>query len=163
MLDDFKNQWNSMSESQQTLSMIAAAILFILIIVFVIIIPQTQHTTKLQTKLDREQQNLIWMQRSADKIKAAGPTTIKSEAANDTRSLASRVSAILSVHKIKNAQIKSKNNNQVSISLQNTDFNMFHKALFTLENNWKIKVDNLQIERLNSKPGQVSIKTNLRR
>jgi len=142
--------WRSLKEQEQQLVIIAGGIFIIFIIVMGIFRPLNNAIEQAEKSQIKQQELLVWVDKSIAQLKAAGNTKVSS-----TQNLSQIVNSTRGRYKITISKMQP-SDDSLRLTLDSIEFNQLIEWLDELVSQHGIRVENLDLSR-DDKPGYVRV------
>ncbi|MBH0058931.1 type II secretion system protein M [Pseudoalteromonas sp. SWXJZ94C] len=142
--------WRSLKEQEQQLVIIAGGIFIIFIIVMGIFRPLNNAIEQAEKSKIKQQELLVWVDKSIAQLKAAGNTKVSS-----TQNLSQIVNSTRGRYKITISKMQP-SDDSLRLTLDSIEFNQLIEWLDELVSQHGIRVENLDLSR-DDKPGYVRV------
>lgn len=141
MVEQFKRWWATISEREQKLVMISAAVFFIGVLYWGILSPLNSKLEAAQLKLDRAEQTLSWVQeKSTEIIKSGGAAKKVTQKTN----LSSLMTQTAKKYQITFTRLVDKKQ-KVDVSVDDIEFNKLVNWMTHLETKYSVKVIDIEL------------------
>ena len=154
MKDQFKNWWNTLSEREQKISLVGVVCLSLFIIYSGIWEPLNTQLQENQKKLVTVQKNLLWVESNAATLIQSGFT--EQEGKTSGLSLIESINKNAKKSGINFSSVDNKKD-QVELSIEDVNFDLFTRWLTMLQQQYQIKVLNVDLSKA-SLEGHVKVK-----
>ena len=137
MIEQLKLWWADLSEREQQLSLLSAAILLLAAIYWGAWKPLTSQLQENEAKLKNAQQTLVWVQDKVTLLLAAGVS--EQEAVNKQLTLTQIVNASAKQFGVKFSRIENKKE-QIEVLITDIQFDLFVRWLTALNNQYFVSI-----------------------
>ena len=137
MIEQLKLWWEDLSEREQQLSLLSAAILLLAVVYLGAWKPLTSQLQESETKLKSAQQTLVWVQDKVTVLSKAGIS--EQEAVNNQLTLIQIVNASAKQFGVKFSRIENKKE-QIEVLISDIQFDLFVRWLTALNNQYLVSI-----------------------
>ncbi|MBV1915799.1 MAG: type II secretion system protein M [Pseudomonadales bacterium] len=151
-----KNWFLSLTERDKKIVAGLGVSMFFLLVFTFLWMPISEDNQQLEKRIKRSQADLVWMQQSAEKIKALGPVSNSGASGKkSSNSMLTTIETTAAAQGIKLKKITPKKNNQVEIRLSDVSFNSAINWISVLKIKHGVLVSKFSAEKLNE--GRVNL------
>lgn len=151
-----KNWYLSLEDRDQKIVTALGVLIAFLMIYTFLWMPLSKDNQQFEKRIERSQADLIWMQQSAEKIKAMGPiNSADAVARKSSASILTLIEKTAAREGIKLKKITPKKDNQVELRLSDVSFNKAVNWISLLKTKYGILVSKFSAEKISE--GRVNL------